>query len=102
MNAKRLGNLYNMGTSFAGNVYDKDFIAPTLMNMQGGGRQPMIVIKANKIGATPQENSMELRQRFYAALDEQNKCLRFDTFGCLTTDGSSPKHNNRVVEFYES
>lgn len=32
------------------------------------------------------------------ALDEQNKCLRFETFGCLTTDGSSPKHNNRVVE----
>lgn len=38
----------------------------------------------------------------YVALDEQNSCLRFDTFGCLTTDGSSPKHNNRVVEFYGS
>lgn len=33
------------------------------------------------------------------ALDEQNINLRFDTFGCLTTDGSSPKHNNRVVEY---
>lgn len=33
------------------------------------------------------------------ALDEQNECLRMDgTVGTLTTDGSSPKHNNRVVE----
>lgn len=33
------------------------------------------------------------------ALDEQNACLRTDgTVGTLTTDGSSPKHNNRVVE----
>ena len=33
------------------------------------------------------------------AFDEQNKCLRYDgTVGTLTTDGSTPKHNNRVVE----
>lgn len=33
------------------------------------------------------------------ALDEQNGYLRADgTVGSLTTDGSSPKHNNRVVE----
>ena len=33
------------------------------------------------------------------ALDEQNGYLRKDgTVGTLTTDGSSPKHNNRVVE----
>ena len=33
------------------------------------------------------------------ALDEQNKCVRTDgTIGTLTTDGSSPKHNNRVIE----
>ena len=33
------------------------------------------------------------------ALDEQNKCLRYNgTVGTLTTDGSSPKHNNRVIE----
>lgn len=45
MKARLLGNLYNVGTGFAGNVFDKDFIAPTLMNMQGGGRQPMIIEK---------------------------------------------------------
>lgn len=33
------------------------------------------------------------------ALDEQNKCVRTDgTIGTLTTDVSSPKHNNRVIE----
>ena len=33
------------------------------------------------------------------AFDEQNGYLREDgTVGTLTTDGSSPKHNNRVVE----
>ena len=33
------------------------------------------------------------------ALDEQNDYIRTDgTVGTLTTDGSSPKHNNRVIE----
>ena len=33
------------------------------------------------------------------ALDEQNGYIRTDgTVGTLTTDGSSPKHNNRVIE----
>jgi len=33
------------------------------------------------------------------ALDEQNKYIRNDgCVGTITTDGSSPKHNNRVIE----
>lgn len=42
---KLLGNIYgdNFGTGYAGNVWDKNGISPTLMNMQGGGRQPMII-----------------------------------------------------------
>lgn len=32
------------------------------------------------------------------ALDEQNNCLRYDIVGTITTDGSSPKHNNRIIE----
>ena len=31
------------------------------------------------------------------AIDEQNLCIRTYTIGTLTTDGSSPKHNNRVM-----
>ena len=33
------------------------------------------------------------------ALDEQNRCIRKSRpCGCIVTDGSSPKHNNRVIE----
>lgn len=43
--ANRLFNIYgeDKGTSFAGNVWDKEAISPTLTNMQGGNRQPMII-----------------------------------------------------------
>lgn len=45
MEVKHLGNIYgdNFGTGYAGNVWDKNHLCPTLMNMQGGCRQPMIV-----------------------------------------------------------
>lgn len=44
---KRLFNIYgDFGTGFAGNVWDSDYIAPTLQTMQGGGQQPMVL--ANK------------------------------------------------------
>ena len=45
VSAKRLFNIYgdDKGTSFAGNVWDKEAISPTLTNMQGGNRQPMII-----------------------------------------------------------
>lgn len=45
----------------------------------------------SKAGSRPCDN--------YIALDEQNGCIRKDgTVGALTTDGSSPKHNNRIIE----
>ena len=41
---KRLGNIFGAtGGSYAGQVYDKDYLAPSLTTMQGGDRQPMIV-----------------------------------------------------------
>jgi DNA (cytosine-5)-methyltransferase 1 len=41
----RLGNIYGeqFGTGYAGNVWDTNGISPTLMTMQGGNRQPLIV-----------------------------------------------------------
>ena len=45
-----LGSLYGKGQSFAGAVWDKDFISPTLTTMQGGGREPMIAEKVIKKG----------------------------------------------------
>lgn len=38
-----LGSLYGTGTSYAGAIYDKRHLAPTLMSMQGGGREPHVI-----------------------------------------------------------
>ena len=42
-----LGNIYGeqFGTGYAGNVWDKDGISPTLMTMMGGNRQPLIIVE---------------------------------------------------------
>lgn len=71
----RLFNIYgeDRGTGFAGNVWDKEALSPALTTMDGGNREPLI-------------------------LDEQNGYIRQDgTVGTITTDGSSPKHNNRII-----
>lgn len=41
----RLGNMFgeDKGTGFAGNVWNKNMVSPTLTTMQGGYRQPMII-----------------------------------------------------------
>lgn len=55
MEVERLGNIYGFnGGNYAGNVYNKEALAPTILNMQGGGRQPMIV--ENVIIGGMQEN----------------------------------------------
>lgn len=60
-------------------VYSTEKAAPTV-TMCGGGNQEIKI-------AEP------------LALDEQNGYIRQDgTVGTIVTDGSSPKHNNRVVE----
>lgn len=41
---KKLGNLFGCtGGNFAGNVYDKNYICPTILTAQVGQRQPMII-----------------------------------------------------------
>jgi DNA (cytosine-5)-methyltransferase 1 len=82
----RIGGLYDneKGKHQAGAIWDKETIAPTVDTMQGGNRQPLITEEP-------------------LAYDEQNGHIRQDgTVGTLTTDGSSPKHNNSVVEFIKS
>lgn len=75
-----VGNLrdkrYNEMTS---RVYSPSGLAPTQQTCCGGNHETKIVEPL--------------------ALDEQNGYVRQDgTVGTLTTDGSSPKHNNRIVE----
>lgn len=63
MEVKRLGNLYGFdGGNFAGNVYEKDALAPTILNMQGGGRQPMIT-ETVKIKQATKEGYIECKNR---------------------------------------
>ena len=60
---KRIGNLNNKsGGSFAGQVYDKCGLAPTLTDMQGGGRQPHIISKKSIRGV---ESSVKYNNRNY-------------------------------------
>lgn len=66
-----------------GRLYDKEGLCPTLGAMQGGNRQPFITEEP-------------------IIIDEQNQYIRKDgCVGTLTTDGSSPKHNNRIIEVWD-
>lgn len=41
---KRIGNIWGAtGGNYAGNVYDKEYISPTINTCGGGGREPMII-----------------------------------------------------------
>lgn len=75
------GEKYEKMHDIARRVYDTNGIALTQHTCGGGNLETKIVEPL--------------------ALDEQNGYIRQDgTVGTLTTDGSSPKHNNRVVENY--
>lgn len=58
---------------------------PLEVNMQGTSNCLTSVQKDNMVSES------------VLAVDEQNMNVRKETFGTLTTDGSSPKHNNRVM-----
>ena len=46
---KKIGNLFcATGGNHAGNVYDQEFLAPTLNTCEGGYRQPMIIVYNGK------------------------------------------------------
>lgn len=92
-----------------------DFSYPTSElrrgRVQGGGHvcptitsQSMGICRVEKtIGGG--QNDMQPSQtldKTVTALDEQNMKIRTDTVGTLTTDGSTPKHNNRVLEIERS
>lgn len=74
------------GQSQGNRVYDPNGLSVTI-NANGGG-----------LGA---KTGLYLVDNEPVALDEQNNYIRKDgCVGTLTTDGSSPKHNNRIIEKY--
>lgn len=81
---KLFGVLRGSGIDMVRRVYHTNGLAPTITTMGGGNTEPKIMIEK------------EFNEPI--ALDEQNGYLRKDgTVVTLTTDGSSPKHNNRVL-----
>lgn len=59
---QKIGNIFGFsGGNYAGNVYDKNYLSPTLNTMQGGCKQPMIV-EANSIHMVRTEEGKALRK----------------------------------------
>ena len=91
----------------------KEKVNCKLDTASGGHRQPLIWDGFNQqirvdqtcvgtitrnVGADLKRNGQGIIE--YVPLDEQNGYLRKDgCVGTLTTDGNSPKHNNRIVEY---
>lgn len=108
-------------------IYDVRGCSPTLSTMQGGNREPKILESqivamrgrnpdnpSDRTAGNPTEQRLEVNMQGTSncltsvqkdnmvlesvlAVDEQNMNIRKETFGTLTTDGSSSKHNNRVM-----
>lgn len=55
----RLGNIYgeDKGTGYAGNVWDKEGLCPTLITMEGGNREPMIVASRGRNPNNPSDRT---------------------------------------------
>lgn len=61
---RKIGNIFGFsGGNYAGNVYDKFHLSPTLNTMQGGCKQPMIV-EANSIRMVRTEEGKALRKQY--------------------------------------
>lgn len=95
MKQKRLGNIYgeDRGTGFAGNVWDKECISPSLTTSQGGMREPMIVDK--QIVAMRGRNPDNPSDRTAGSPTEQRLEVNMQgTSNCLT----SVQKDNLVLE----
>lgn len=105
MEQRRLGNLYgdDRGTGFAGNVWDKNYISPSLTTMQGGMREPMIVDKQivamrGRNPENPSDRTAGSQTRRGRVQDNGNTCptitaqnqeiVRIEKVGQISNDGS--------------
>ena len=75
---KRLGNIYSFdGGNYAGNVYDKECISPTLKTMQGGNSQPMVVAMRGRNPDNPSDRTVgsPTEQRLEKNTQGTSNCL---------------------------
>ncbi len=78
MQERKLGNIYSFdGGNYAGNVYDKEFVSPTLMTMQGGNTQPMIVAMRGRNPDNPSDRTAgsPTAQRLGVNMQGTSNCL---------------------------
>ncbi len=78
VNEKRLGNIYSFdGGNYAGNVYDKECISPTLKTMQGGNSQPMVVAMRGRNPDNPSDRTTgsPTEQRLEVNMQGTSNCL---------------------------
>ena len=94
VNVETLGN-YMPSEHNASRVVDSEGIAPTVMENHG------TVTGVVDVKTAVQKDNLVLEETVLA-YDEQNQTVREETFGTLTTDGSSPKHNNRVIKIKQA
>lgn len=94
---RKIGNIFGFsGGNYAGNVYDKCHLSPTLNTMQGGCKQPMIV-EANSIRMVRTEEGKALRKQYenheieHGFNEHREPELRND--GCTNTLSTVQKDN---------
>lgn len=94
---RKIGNIFGFtGGNYAGNVYDKNYLSPTLNTMQGGCKQPMIV-EANSIRMVRTEEGKALRKQYesheikHGFNEHRQPELRSD--GCTNTLSTVQKDN---------
>jgi DNA (cytosine-5)-methyltransferase 1 len=89
----RIGNIYdeNYGTGYAGNVWDKDGVSPTLQTAQGGNRMPLVLEEEPFIVASRGRNPENPSDRTPGAPTEQR--LEPNFTGCTNTLTSVQKDN---------
>lgn len=94
----------NCPTITSSKFQDNNFVAELQINVVGNyspsGHDASRVVDTGGLAPTVKENHGTVTAIVEPlAYDEQNGYIRTDgTVGTLTTDGSSPKHNNRVIE----
>lgn len=91
----RIGNIYDekFGTGYAGNVWDKDGVSPTLQTAQGGNRMPLVIdeIEEPFVVASRGRNPNNPSDRTPGAPTEQRLEPNFS--GCTNTLTSVQKDN---------
>lgn len=94
-----LGGKYEKNHDSARRVYDTNGLALTQTTC-GGGNLETKIIDDNRFFKQAFETARpEGFKTAILVVDEQNEYVRQDGIvGTLTTDGSSPKHNNRIIE----